>query len=99
MIVDRGRALSQLPRPRRSSGRRADLECGGWICPLTPLENQLRQASGEAGYPCGFIEHYLIPVVYPAELTPEIQIQLGLGVLLINVIAYSFVWRSRSRGM
>jgi len=75
------------------------LECGGWICPLTPLENQLRQASGEAGYPGGFIEHYLIPVVYPAELTPEIQLQLGLGVLLINVIAYSFVWRSRSRGM
>ena len=75
----------------------AAIEFGGWICPLTPLENWLRQASGEAGYPGGFIEHYLIPVVYPVGLTPKIQMYLGLGVLLSNVIAYSLVWRSRSR--
>jgi len=70
------------------------LEFLGWICPLTPLENSLRQASGEAGYAGGFLEHYLVQVVYPVGLTPEIQIYLGLGVLLINLSAYSFVyWR------
>ena len=70
------------------------LEFLGWICPLTPLENSLRQASGEAGYAGGFLEHYLVQVVYPEALTPEIQIYLGLGVFLINLSAYSFVyWR------
>ena len=73
------------------------LEFSGWICPLTPLENSLRQASGEAGYPGGFLEHYLVPVVYPEALTPEIQIYIGLGVLLINGMAYSILWKGRTR--
>jgi hypothetical protein len=73
------------------------LECLGWICPLTPLENLLRQASGEAGYAGGFLEHYLVQVVYPKALTPEIQIYIGLGVLLINGLAYSIAWKSRPR--
>jgi hypothetical protein len=74
------------------------LEFSGWICPLTPLENSLRQASGEAGYAGGFLEHYLVQVIYPAGLTPEFQIYLGLGVILINLMAYSIVWRGRPRG-
>ncbi len=74
------------------------LEFSGRICPPTPLENWLRQASGEAGFPGGFIEHYLMPVVYPDELTPQIQMYLGFGVLLINVLAYSLVWRGWFRG-
>ncbi len=74
------------------------LEFLGWICPLTPLENLLRQASGEAGYAGGFLEHYLVQVVYPVGLTPEIQTYIGIGVLLINGIAYSVVWRGRPRG-
>ena len=73
------------------------LEFGGWVCPLTPLENWLRQRSGEAGYPGGFIEQYLIPIVYPTGLTLDIQVYLGLGVLLINGVAYSLVWRGRVR--
>jgi hypothetical protein len=74
------------------------LEFSGWICPLTPLENLLRQASGEAGYAGGFLEHYLVQVVYPVGLTPEIQIYIGIGVLLINGLAYRVVWQDRSRG-
>ena len=74
------------------------LEFSGRICPLTPLENLLRQASGEAGYAGGFLEHYLVQVVYPVGLTPEIQTYIGIGVLLINGIAYSVVWRGRTRG-
>lgn len=75
----------------------AAIELGGWICPLTPLENWLRQASGEAGYPGDFIEHYLVKVIYPIGLTPDIQMYIGLGVLVINSVAYSIVWRGRAR--
>lgn len=75
----------------------AAIELGGWICPLTPLENWLRQASGETGYPGDFIEHYLVKVIYPIGLTPDIQMYIGLGVLVINGVAYSIVWRGRAR--
>lgn len=73
------------------------IELFGWICPLTPLENALRRASGEAGYPGGFIEHYLIPVMYPAGLTREIQWVLAGVVLLVNLAAYGWVWRRRRK--
>ena len=69
------------------------IEWGDWICPLTYVENWLRQFNRESGYPDGFIEHYLIPIIYPVGLTPEIQTYLGLGVLITNMIAYSFAWQ------
>ncbi|MGE8501316.1 MAG: DUF2784 domain-containing protein [Pseudomonas sp.] len=59
------------------------------LCPLTPWENQLRRAAGDAGYEGGFIEHYLIPLIYPAGLTPQIQLWLGGVVVLINVTVYA----------
>jgi len=67
----------------------------GWICPLTPLENSLRQSAGEVGYTGGFIEHYFLPVIYPEGLTREIQIWLGIGVILINAGIYSVVLYKR----
>jgi hypothetical protein len=70
-------------------------ELSGSICPLTPLENSLRRAAGAAGYDGGFIEHYLIPLIYPAGLTPRVQVVLGLVVLAINVPAYALAWRNR----
>jgi uncharacterized membrane protein YhhN len=72
------------------------IELAGWICPLTPLENQLRRAAGDAGYAGGFIEHYLIPIVYPSGLTREIQLGLGVAVILINVVAYGGLVRRRT---
>jgi hypothetical protein len=69
------------------------IEFGGWICPLTPLENRLRRLGGEAGYPGGFIDHYVLPVVYPEVLTRERQILIGSLVLLVNLIAYALLWR------
>ena len=60
-----------------------------WPCPLTPLEQHLRVAAGEAGYHGGFIEHYVLPILYPAVLTPQIQIALGLFVLILNLLVYS----------
>ncbi|MGB0908765.1 MAG: DUF2784 domain-containing protein [Nitrospirales bacterium] len=71
------------------------LEFGGWICPLTPLENWLRQASGEAGYSGGFIEHYVLPVIYPIGLTPSIQIFLGCVVIVINIGIYGMLYVRR----
>ncbi|HEX9581563.1 MAG TPA: DUF2784 domain-containing protein [Gemmatimonadales bacterium] len=74
------------------------IEFRGWVCPLTPLENRLRQLAGEAGYGGGFIEHYLIPIVYPTGLTPSTQLLLGLALALINVSAYGgYVIRRRMR--
>ena len=69
------------------------IEATGWICPLTPLENWLRNLSGSAGYAGGFIDRYLIPVIYPAELTGDIQLVLGGVVVLINLAVYVAVWR------
>jgi len=72
------------------------IEWAGWICPLTPLENSLRARGGAAGYGGGFVEHYLLGVLYPAGLTRNVQIVLGLTVLLVNAIAYGLLlarWR------
>lgn len=63
------------------------------ICPLTPLENELRRRAGEGGYAGGFVEHYVIPLVYPAGLTPDHQHWLGVAVVAINVALYGWAWR------
>ncbi|MCV6605114.1 MAG: DUF2784 domain-containing protein, partial [Porticoccaceae bacterium] len=67
------------------------LELNSLICPLTPLENHLRHAAGEAGYSGGFIEHYLIPIIYPAGLTPAIQWTLGISALSLNLLLYGLI--------
>ena len=67
------------------------IEYQGWLCPLTPLEQQLRQAGGQAGYSGGFIEHYLVPVLYPAYLNREVQIVLGTFVIVINIAVYGWL--------
>ncbi|WP_148252750.1 DUF2784 domain-containing protein [Aidingimonas lacisalsi] len=70
------------------------VELGGFYCPLTPWENRLRQLGGEAGYAGGFIEHYLLPILYPPGLTPTIQMWLGVAVVAINLPIYIWVmWR------
>ena len=72
------------------------LEFYGWLCPLTPWEQQLRQAAGENGYSGSFIAHYLLPLIYPAGLTHNVQLLMGLGVLLINLLIYGWLlWRRR----
>ncbi len=67
----------------------AVVELAGWYCPLTPCENELRWRAGD------FIGHYLLPLIYPAGLTRAVQISLGLGVLILNVLAYIYIWRKR----
>ncbi len=70
------------------------IELSGGLCPLTPLENKLRQAAGSAGYSGGFVEHYVVPIVYPAALSEQLQIVLASLVIVANTLVYSFVlWR------
>ncbi|MGB5261085.1 MAG: DUF2784 domain-containing protein [Gammaproteobacteria bacterium] len=72
------------------------LEFYGWLCPLTPWEKQLRLAAGEEDYSGGFITHYLLPILYPEGLTQSVQVWLGTGVIVINLLIYAWiVWRKR----
>jgi len=74
------------------------IEFRGWICPLTPLEQSLRASAGQAGYEGGFIEHYLLPVLYPVGLTGRVQLVLGSLVIAVNVVVYGVVLlRRRAR--
>lgn len=62
-------------------------------CPLTEWENRMRHAAGQTGYGGGFIEHYVWPIIYPAGLTPTIQLALGSVVLALNVLIYARLFR------
>jgi hypothetical protein len=74
------------------------IEFRGWICPLTPLEKSLRSSAGQAGYEGGFIEHYMLPLLYPAGLTQGVQLVLGSLVIAVNLAVYGMVLRRRSAG-
>jgi hypothetical protein len=69
------------------------IEASGGICPLTPLENHFRRLAGEAGYGGGFIERYLLPLIYPDGLTPAVQWVLAGVLLAVNAALYARWWR------
>jgi len=74
------------------------VEFQGWLCPLTPWEQQLRLAAGQAGYHGGFVERYLLPVLYPPGLEHNTQLLLGSMVIAINVVIYGWlILRCRNR--
>ena len=74
------------------------IEFQGWICPLTPWEQRLRDAAGQGGYEGGFVQHYLLPIIYPEDLTRDLQWILGAAVLMVNVAVYAlWLLRKRSR--
>jgi hypothetical protein len=92
LLVHRWPRVAWLHVPAVAWG--ALIEFNHWICPLTPLEQRLRLAAGEGGYRGGFVEHYLLPLIYPDGLTPEVQIALGLSVLGVNVLVYgAWLWK------
>jgi len=93
LLVLRWPRLAWLHLPAVAWG--ASIELLGWICPLTPLENRLRHEAGLAGYEGGFVEHYLLPLLYPASLSRSVQVILGLSVLLINAVLYGSILRRR----
>jgi hypothetical protein len=96
LLALRRRGWAALHLPAVAWGAFAELT--GTVCPLTPLENSLRRDAGEAGYAGGFIEHYVIPLLYPGTLTPRLQIAFGLAVIMVNLAVYAFVWRRRQHG-
>lgn len=71
------------------------IEFTGWVCPLTPWEWRLRALAGQQGYSGGFVEHYLVKLIYPAGLTPALQFVLGGLVVAVNVLVYACAWRRR----
>jgi hypothetical protein len=75
----------------------AFVELSGRLCPLTPLENSLRAAAGESGYTGDFVDRYLVPLVYPAGLTRDVQQVLGGFVIVLNLAIYAIVFRRRGR--
>jgi len=73
------------------------IEVSGGVCPLTLLENALRRTAGSSGYSGGFIEHYLVPVVYPSALTHPVQLGLAGLVVAVNLLVYLLLLRKYSR--
>jgi hypothetical protein len=96
LLVFRWRWLALLHVPAVVWG--VLLEFRGWLCPLTPLEQRLRVAGGEAGYSGGFVEQYVLPVLYPAGLDSSQQIAMGTFVIVVNILLYGWLlWRWRSK--
>jgi hypothetical protein len=73
------------------------VELAGWICPLTPLENHLRASAGGPAYAGGFIDRYIMPIVYPPGLTRSLQIALGCAVIGLNALIYGLAFTRRLR--
>jgi len=88
LLVLRRRKWAWIHLPVATWG--AMVEFQGWVCPLTPLEVRFRVLGGEAGYAGGFVEHYLIPLLYPGTLTRGHQIALGLLVVVLNLFFYGW---------
>lgn len=99
LLVLRWRWIAWLHVPAALWG--VAIEFGGWICPLTPLENQLRTRAGQPTYEGDFIARYLMPVIYPEGLTRETQVAFGFIALILNVLVYAIVlrrWRRETLG-
>ena len=89
LLVLRWRRVRWLHLPAAAWG--ALIEFAGWTCPLTPLEKWLRREGNLGGYEGGFVEHYILPLLYPQALTRNIQLVLGFIVVLLNLYIY---WRA-----
>ena len=68
------------------------IEFSGWICPLTPYENKFRQLAGLEMYDGDFVMRYIMPVLYPEDLTRSLQVAFGVIVLVINIVCYYYVF-------
>lgn len=96
LLVVRWGWVAWLHLPAAAWG--AAVELFGFWCPLTPLENHFRARAGLGGYEEGFIERYLLSLIYPGRLTRGMQIALGAGVVLLNLGVYGWILWRRRRG-
>jgi hypothetical protein len=93
LLVARHPAVAWVHLPAVAWG--AWVEFAGWICPLTPLENWLREKSGGTVYVSSFVERYIIPTLYPEALSRELQWFLGGLVVVINAAIYTTIYMRR----
>lgn len=96
LFVLRWRWIAWLHLPAAIWG--AVVEFTGWTCPLTLLENWLRAQGGEASYRSDFIVQSLLPVLYPEDLTRDLQLLLGTGVVVLNTAVYWWLRRMQGHG-
>lgn len=96
LLVLRWRWIAWLHVPAIAWG--AFVEFRGWICPLTPLENWLRAQGGDISYRSDFVAQYLLPVLYPGDLTRDLQLLLGTAVIVLNAAVYWWLWQMQARG-
>ena len=73
------------------------VEWAGWLCPLTPLENYFRRVASSPEYTESFIEHYLVSMIYPEQLTVSLQWVLGGILVIVNLLIYFYVFRLRNK--
>ncbi len=73
------------------------VEVMSWSCPLTRWEKFFRERYGEGGYSGGFVDHYLIPIIYPAGLTDQIQLGIGIFVFTVNTVVYGILTKRLRR--
>lgn len=92
LLCLRWKWMAWLHLPAAAWGAAIEFRQG--ICPLTPLEQRLRLAAGDAGYAGGFVDHYLLPIIYPAGLDAYVQYALGTLVVVLNLALYAWIWRS-----
>jgi uncharacterized protein DUF2784 len=95
LLVLKWRWVAWLHLPAAIWG--AVVEFTGWICPLTPLENWLRTQDGKTSYRSDFIAQYLLPVLYPGDLTRDLQLLFGTVVVVLNAAVYWRLWRIQAR--
>jgi hypothetical protein len=95
VLVLRWRKLMLLHIPAVLWG--ITVELSGWLCPLTPLENNLRRWGGYDGYEGSFVDHYIMPILYPEGLTRNIQIVLGCFIFAVNAACYGYILVRRHR--
>jgi len=95
LLVLRWPAVAWVHLPAAAWG--AWIEFAGWLCPLTPLENWLRHQGGSPVYTSSFIDHYLLPMLYPSALSRELQVVLGGLVIVMNAAIYAFGLYRRAR--
>jgi hypothetical protein len=67
-------------------------------CPLTPLEKHFQRLAGDTPYEGDFIARYLLPLIYPAGLTPTVQIVLGAIVVALNIVIYGWLLARQPHG-
>ena len=90
LLLLKWRRLIYLHLPAVAWGTLVELR--GWLCALTPLEQHFRKLAGETGYSGGFVQHYLLPIIYPAGLTRDMQTLLAICVITANLSIYAVIY-------